>query len=179
MSHPTRMPRFDYHGRHRVVISACTFDRAPLFDDPDAADRVSAQLISEAVASDIEVTVYCVMRDHIHAMLTGFTERSHVPTMVKRWKQRSGFTYKRRTGNLLWQGHYWDRVLRDEDETLGQVRYVLANPIKAGVKDLRTYRWFGSTRWSREDLIEIALSNQAPYWWDNPMPVTSGCGARL
>jgi REP element-mobilizing transposase RayT len=160
------MPGFDYHGRHRVLITTCTFDREPLLDETEAADDVSAQLIATPISSDIEVTAYCVMRDHVHAMLTDLTERAHTPTMIKRWKQLTGYRYKQRTGRLLWQGHYWDRVLRAEDETLQQVRYVIRNPLIDGAKELHTYRWLGSTRWSRDDLIEIASSNEAPFWWD-------------
>ena len=112
------MPGFDYHGRHRVVIAVCTFDRTPLFEEAVAADEVSTLLLKFAHARDIEVTAYCVMKDHMHAMLTGLTDRAHVPTMIKLWKQSTGYHYKRRTGQLLWQSHYRDRVLRAEDETL-------------------------------------------------------------
>jgi putative transposase len=165
MAHPKRMPGFDYHGRHRVIISACTWNRTPLFDDATAADEVASQLFLTSRATEVEVTVYCVMRDHVHALLTGLTERAHVPTSVGRWKQLTGYRYKQRTGRPLWQGNYWDRVLRAEDETLEHVRYVIRNPLTAGFKDLRTYRWLGSDCWNRDDLLEIAYSKEAPFWW--------------
>jgi REP element-mobilizing transposase RayT len=125
MAHPKRMPGFDYHGGHRVLISACTSERHHAFDDREVASQIVSQLFSTARASNIEITVYSLMRDHVHALLSGLADNAHVPTIVARWKQMTGYWYKRKTGRPLWQVNYWDRVLRAEDETLFYVRYVL------------------------------------------------------
>ena len=44
----------------------------------------------------------------------------------------------------LWQGNYWDHLLRHPDEQIGIARYIVLNPIRSGlVTDLRDYRWWG------------------------------------
>ena len=36
---------------------------------------------------------------------------------MSRWKQRAGYDYRQRTGDILSQPSYFDHVLRDEEET--------------------------------------------------------------
>jgi hypothetical protein len=49
------------------------------------------------------------------------------------WKQMTGFEWKQRSGGRLWQQGFYDHVLREENPVLGVVRYILNNPIRAGL----------------------------------------------
>ena len=78
---------------------------------------------------------------------------------MSRWKQRSGYEYKRRTGEFLWQPSYFDHVLRDDEETKRAVRYVLENPVRKGlVTEFANYPFSGSDVFTSEEL--------AGYWTD-------------
>jgi putative transposase len=70
-------------------------------------------------------------------------------------KQRAGFAFKQRTGRPLWQPSYHDHVLRDEEVLLKVVRYVLDNPVRAGlVTSPRDYPFLGSDVYPLDWLLE-------------------------
>ena len=126
----------------------------PWLADDEVADYVVRQLGRIASIGQAEVSAYCVMRDHVHALLTGTSERSHLPTTVRTWKQATGYWFASRSRRRLWQKNFWDVLLRTDDDVWRQTRYIVRNPVAGGVTSgLRTYRWIGSDRWSRDDLI--------------------------
>lgn len=94
------------------------------------------------------------MPDHAHLLVEGLEERSDLQRFSKLAKQRSGGIHARLTGKRLWQEGYYDRVLREGDDILTLTRYVLNNPIRAGlVANAKDYPHIGSDRWSLTELI--------------------------
>ena len=66
----------------------------------------------------------------------------------------SAFHYKKSTGRALWQPGYHERILRDEEGTEAVVRYILENPIRAGLtRELGEYRFAGSEVYDLEGLL--------------------------
>jgi len=60
-------------------------------------------------------------------------------------QQRTGYYYKKITGKKLWQTSYYDHVLREEEDLIEVVNYIVSNPERSGlVKDYREYPWIGS-----------------------------------
>ena len=53
--------------------------------------------------------------------------------MVSRWKQLTGYHIGRTHTKRLWQPDYFERVLRDDESTIVVARYILENPIRAGL----------------------------------------------
>ena len=65
------------------------------------------------------------------------------------------FLFKQQYGLILWQRYGYERVLRSEEHTLDVVRYILANPIRAGLaKNLNEYPFSGSRVFSSEQLMD-------------------------
>ena len=94
------------------------------------------------------------MPDHAHLLVEGMTSRADLRRFIKLAKQRSGGIHARSYGGPLWQEGYYDRVLRDGDDILAIARYLLNNPIRAGlVTRPIDYPHLGSDRWSLEELI--------------------------
>ena len=55
----------------------------------------------------------------------------------------------------MWQRYGYERVVRDDDATIEVARYILANPLRAGlVKDIREYPFTGSSMETIGELIE-------------------------
>jgi len=73
------------------------------------------------------------MPDHLHLLVHGQSERADFIGFMKRFKQLTGFAYKRQTGQSLWQSGYYDRILRDDESSECVARYILENPIRAGL----------------------------------------------
>jgi putative transposase len=121
----------------------------------DAAARATInQFLITARAEGFEILAYCLMPDHMHLLVEGTTERSDLQRFVKLSKQRSGFHFTRIAGRPLWQDGYFERILRHDEDAMAIARYILENPVRAGIVDWPTkYRYLGSSVWDVETLL--------------------------
>ena len=95
------------------------------------------------------------MPDHVHLLLEGLSESSDLQRFVTLAKQRSGWMFARRSREWLWQEGFYDRVLREGDDVGSVARYVIANPVRAGlVASPAEYPYLGSDVWSLDELLE-------------------------
>jgi hypothetical protein len=66
----------------------------------------------------------------------------------------SGFHFKRSRSRRLWQEGYFDHVLRAEEATIAVVRYIVLNPVRAGLcTDAKTYPLHGSSCYTLSELL--------------------------
>ena len=155
---PTRMRRpstFSYTGLYRYSLTFCTFNRQPLFTDATVVDLVRSQILRAAEISGFEVLAYCFMPDHLHLLVGGALAPSNLPRFAQRAKQLSGFYGRRHSGGPLWQSGYFERVLRERDDTRSAIAYILANPVRAGLAVRpEDYPFNGSGICSLEGLME-------------------------
>ena len=101
------------------------------------------------------------MPDHVHLLLTGTSPDSDLRRLINLWKQGTGYIHQQVTRSRLWQGGYFDHVLRGEEDRTDVIRYLLANPIRAGLVDhLRDYPFWGSSLCSRDELVEVLFEQQ-------------------
>jgi REP element-mobilizing transposase RayT len=95
------------------------------------------------------------MPDHAHLLIEGRSERSDARDFIKRAKQYSGFYYSKNFGARLWQRYGYDHVVRDDEKTVVVARYILENPLRAGlVSRIEHYPFSGSLEWPMEALID-------------------------
>jgi len=140
-----RLDGVSYAGYQRYFLTTCTAFRRPLFSDAVVATRVTEQLLHDAELLDFAVLAYCLMPDHLHALVEAQSEQSDLQAFMKRFKQTTGFAYRQETQQLLWQPGYHERILRDDQATESIVRYVLENPVRAGLTTaLGEYAFAGS-----------------------------------
>ena len=103
------------------------------------ADFLCARcVVSEMRALHEEEAVHSlawvVMPDHVH-WLFQLGEHLDLPTTIKRFKARSARrvnTYLNRQG-ALWQKAYYDHAVREEEDVRDIARYIVANPLRAGL----------------------------------------------
>ena len=108
-----------------------------------------------AKAEGFAVIAYCFMPDHLHALVEGITEVADLREFLRIFKQRSSFYSKRATGIELWQRGYFERVLREEEDTFAVARYLLGNPVRSGlVESPGEYPFLGSLTMSVRALLE-------------------------
>ena len=162
--HPHRLQEFDYVGPQAYFLTICTADRQEAFRDAGVVARASDQFLQTAEAYGFELTAYCFMPDHLHALITGTRADADFKKLVAMFKQRSGYAYKRATGSRLWQENYYEHVLRSEEALALVVGYVLGNPLRAGlVKDAKDYPFMGSSKYTLEMLGDFIQTRILPW----------------
>ena len=118
-------------------------------------DRVAVVVTNALLHFDKQrysLAAWCVMPNHVHVVVKPFSgitttdgtsvPHSELPDILHSWKS---FTAKEankllgRSGEF-WQTESYDHLIRNETDFRHAVRYVLNNPIKAGLKN---WKWVG------------------------------------
>ena len=103
------------------------------------------------------------MPDHLHLLVEGLRDDSDCRTFIKLAKQYSAFYYKQRFGTRLWQRYGYEHTLRDEEATLSVARYIIENPLRAGlVERVEDYPYLGSTMYTIAQICEAM--QMTPRW---------------
>ena len=160
VSRPKRLPNRSYTGLAQYFLTFCVIERRPAFKEAAVVQETLAQFQRPAAEERFEIRAYCFMPDHVHLLAMGVAADSDLRRFVKTAKERSGRAYRKRAGKRLWQEGYFERVLRDEAEARKCARYVVLNPVRAGLVRAPTdYPHVGSTGWTIDDLAR-ALDQQ-------------------
>ncbi len=136
MSHgrPRRLDAFDYAGFYRYHVRVATWNRLRHFADPEVARISGERLLTFAMTSQFAVNAYCFMPDHAHLLLAGKSVNARLRVFLAAWKQSTGYAFARSTaGKRLWQPSYFERVLREAEGNETVARYILENPLRAGL----------------------------------------------
>jgi len=121
------------------MITACTNKRAKLFENfYKGRCVVSALMRTERSA---ETLAYVVMPDHLHWLMqlrSGY-DLARVMRFAKSETTRQ-IRVLHGDSDLIWQRGFYDQAVRDDEDIVNFARYIVANPIRAGlVKSVREY----------------------------------------
>ena len=65
---------------------------------------------------------------------------------MRSFKQKTGFRLSKNKKGVIWQKDYFDHILRKDEVLEKHVKYILGNPVRAGLtKDWKAYPFKGST----------------------------------
>jgi len=91
------------------------------------------------------VWAYVVMDDHVHVLLTPMNYP--LSKILRTWKSYSARminNHRGRTGSL-WQVESFDRIIRNENEFVTKLEYILNNPLKRWPQ-IKNYKWADWTK---------------------------------
>jgi putative transposase len=153
---PHHLRDFNYLGQIRYFLTFATGQRRNHFADGRAVALVLSYVLRAAKDCGFEIPVFCFMPDHVHLVVVGTSDTSELLAFIRRAKQFSGYYFSKEFNQRLWQRDGYEHVLRDNEATAAVIKYVVANPVRAGlVSRLEDYPHFGSTLYSREALIDF------------------------
>ena len=154
MSRPPRLPAFSYVGPNRYFLTICTRNRRYVFTNDVIVETTVRHFRHVACEERFAILAYCLMPDHAHLLVEGQTIESSLRRWIKRAKQHSGAAYALAHGVALWQEGYYERVLRNDTDAREVARYILWNPVRAGLSPTpMAYPYQGSDAWTVDDLI--------------------------
>ncbi len=177
MSRPPRIRGFSYLGTYRYFVTFCTFDRRDVFSDHAIAQAVVSQFRRTCRRKKFAILAYCLMPDHVHLLVEGMSDTADFRRLIKSLKQSSSQACSSRVRGAgpvmrrvpshrgparrrypLWQEGYYDRVLRAEDDARVVARYIIENPVRAGLaRAVEDYPSAGSDLWTLEQLMDSLL----------------------
>jgi putative transposase len=124
------------------LITTVTQKRQPLFTNFYNARIVIKSINYTEQICDIKSMCFVVMPDHMHWLLS-LGNNSSLSQVVANVKRRSGYRinqHNKRTGIPVWQSGFHDYALRKEEDIKSVARYIVANPLRAGlVKNIGDY----------------------------------------
>jgi REP element-mobilizing transposase RayT len=155
MGHPRRLDGISYTGPGTYFVTTCTLDRRNVFDDLEFGREAAALLTAYSAEHEFVIAAYCLMPDHAHLLMRAATAGAAFCPLVRAWKQATGYRWRARTGGRLWQPGYYERVLRDDESELSVARYVVENPVRAGLAESAgTYPLTGSSCHTVERILD-------------------------
>jgi|TARA_Y100001933_G_scaffold259585_1_gene309788 REP element-mobilizing transposase RayT len=123
------------------LVTTTTAGRVPWFLDFEAGRRVVAALRYCDQAGWCTTWTFVVMPDHLH-WLFELGEELPLSTLVGRMKSYASRQVRHVSGGQgrVWQPGYHDHALRREEDLAATARYVVGNPVRAGlVRSVRDY----------------------------------------
>lgn len=130
---------------YRYLVTFTTMRRAARFADPIAGQAVASAMANPDAWAGAELAAWVLMPDHAHVVLA-LSAKSELSGVVKCAKARMAMACNRAvcTTGSVWAKGFHDRGLRTDAEWRAAVRYVLFNPVRAGmVVAPENYPWLG------------------------------------
>jgi putative transposase len=117
------------------LITTVTHDRVPLFKDFDIARLLIRELCSTSSELKIESLAWVVMPDHLHWLFK--LRHTLLSEVVRRAKGKSAYAINNHRGHhqKIWQKGFHDHAISKHEDTRAVARYIIANPLRAGLVD--------------------------------------------
>ena len=131
-SHRLRTGRYSEHNCI-YLLTTNTAGRQPVFADFALGRLVVNQFRVAEERGDANTLAWVVMPDHFHWLIE--LKRGSLGELMQRTKSLSTKAVNLSTGRQtsLWQSGFHDRALRREEDLVKLARYIVANPLRAGL----------------------------------------------
>jgi putative transposase len=131
---------------HAYFITTTTLGRQRFFDDFHAGCAAACCFQNTAVLGDANMLAWVLMPDHAHWLIQ-LGVQDTLDIVVNRLKSSSprlaNIILKRR--GKLWEPGYQDHALRADEDLQVTARYIVANPLRAGlVKRIGDYSFWNA-----------------------------------
>jgi putative transposase len=114
-----------------VAFTACLRFRTPTALDDTTRTAILAALFAGAAKHEADVLAWCLMPDHLHAILRGQSDSADTRLATAVFKQKSGFWLAQNRPQIEWQKDFYDHIIRSDENLEVQVLYAVNNPVRA------------------------------------------------
>lgn len=127
-----RKGRYSEPGR-AYLITTVTADRNPVFNHWQTGRILVSELRKTTELGLVDTLAWVIMPDHLHWLMV--PGQANLPTIMRRIKSRSAIAINKRSlhNGQIWQKGYHDHALRRDEELKSVARYIIANPLRAGI----------------------------------------------
>lgn len=116
---------------HQIyLVTVVTKSRADIFTRHDSAAVAARCFYDETIARHADTLAFVVMPDHIHWLMQ-LRELPSLSEAVRIYKAKVSV----QLGQRAWQPGFHDHAVRAEENLADVARYIVANPLRAGLCD--------------------------------------------
>jgi len=116
------------------LVTTVTTERSKLFADFRTARIIIGEMRASVDRDELESLAWVLMPDHLHWLLA-LNGQFTLPKAVQSFKSRSAIRTNQHLNSEgpVWQSAYHDRALRKDEDLRTAARYLVANPLRAGL----------------------------------------------
>ena len=115
------------------IVTAATSDRKPWFSNFWSGCAASRAISQASCWPDARPIAWVLMPDHAHFLIE-LGEVENLSRVVQRLKALISVAIRQELqGGQLWQRSFHDHALRSTESVQNAARYLIANPIRAGI----------------------------------------------
>ena len=129
-----RVKRFDYSSEHAYFITICADKKKNTFKVNEFNEQIIQLIKAYKDKIGFKVYVYCLMPDHLHLLINPANCGKSISSFIGGFKSistRIAWTYGIK--GKLWQGRYYDHILRKNENLFNVGQYILNNPVRKGL----------------------------------------------
>jgi REP element-mobilizing transposase RayT len=130
-------------GFQHYLLTTVTKERRRLFEDFWLGCTCARALTLPRLLRQSRLVAWVLMPDHAH-LLVELAPDDSLPRLMRSLKSVSALEVGRICGRPgIWQDGYHDHALRSAEDIRAAARYLVANPVRAGlVRDVREYSFW-------------------------------------
>lgn len=129
LPHQSNLRKGRYSQANQIYhIITNTKNRQPVFESLKYARILIQNLMLQDQQMHTKTLAFIVMPDHMHWLIE-LKEDEVLGNVVKNVKARTA----QAIGNPIWQAGYYDHAIRKGEDIQNIARYIVANPIRAGL----------------------------------------------
>ncbi len=117
------------------LVTTVTRNRQSIFSDFALGRLLVHEFMQSAASGRADTLAFVIMPDHLHWLLSLGSPIS-LSSIVENVKSHSARRINRRrcsAGKPVWQRGFHDHALRREESVIDVARYIVANPVRAGL----------------------------------------------
>ncbi len=144
-SRSNRLSNYDYSKDRPIHVTICTESKNNIFDSAVNAQIVIDELLKTSKDLKFRILCYCLMPDHMHLLLSPPGDGMSVSQFIGGFKSKTTrIAWDYGIQGKLWQGRFYDHILRKKEKMNVIGEYILNNPVRKGmVDDWRKYKYCG------------------------------------
>ncbi len=119
---------------HAYHVTICTKSREPIFNEFEKACVASRAFHNPNLIGDATLLTWVLMPDHAHLLLR-LGDQDCLSIVVARLKSASARGVNQASGRqgAVWGKSFHDHAIRGEEYLLATARYLVENPLRAGL----------------------------------------------
>ena len=133
------------------LVTTTTFARQPWFALWPVGAEVAREFGGRRLWRDNHVRAWVLMPDHVHILLTLGSSKplSHLMARVKAVCARTARVVTK-SDSCIWASAFHDHALRRDEQVAIVARYIIANPVRAGLVETPWLWPFWDSEWLPE-----------------------------